>query len=133
MVMNTLGQRETPSERQALIEKAIAQIRVLVDQGRLGRKSGQGFYRWEKDNAVKHPDKQAGQDLQSIADRLINAYTTECIAALADQIVADADLLDAGMVFGTGFAPFRGGPMHYLDRRDVQIDTTATQRGNPHD
>ncbi|MES3009026.1 MAG: 3-hydroxyacyl-CoA dehydrogenase NAD-binding domain-containing protein [Pseudomonadota bacterium] len=128
MVMNTLGARDTPSDRQALTEKAIAQIRALVDQGRLGRKSGQGFYRWEKDKAVKNPDQQIGLDLLSISARLINAYTSECVAALADNIVADADLLDAGMVFGTGFAPFRGGPMHYLEMRGLEM-----QRGNSHD
>jgi len=40
-----------------------------------------------------------------------------CQAALADGIVEDADVLDAGMIFGTGFAPFRGGPLHYLEDR----------------
>jgi len=38
---------------------------------------------------------------------------TEAEAALAEGIVADTDLVDAGAIFGTGFAPFRGGPLHY--------------------
>ncbi|MEK7260277.1 MAG: 3-hydroxyacyl-CoA dehydrogenase NAD-binding domain-containing protein [Pseudomonadota bacterium] len=115
MVTNTLSQRGDQTDRNPLIAKAIEQIRALTEKGRLGRKSGQGFYRWEQDKASKQQDKAEGQDLQRIGDRLIKAYTDECVKALEDGIVADADLLDAGMVFGTGFAPFRGGPMHYLN------------------
>ena len=48
-----------------------------------------------------------------LADRLVAPYVTEAKSALADHIVADADLVDAGAVFGTGFAPFSGGPLHY--------------------
>ena len=45
--------------------------------------------------------------------RGIGPYIAEAKLALADHIVADADLVDAGAIFGTGFAPFRGGPLHY--------------------
>jgi 3-hydroxyacyl-CoA dehydrogenase/enoyl-CoA hydratase/3-hydroxybutyryl-CoA epimerase len=48
-----------------------------------------------------------------LADRLVRPYVAAAKAALADGIVADADLVDAGAIFGTGFAPFRGGPLHY--------------------
>jgi 3-hydroxyacyl-CoA dehydrogenase/enoyl-CoA hydratase/3-hydroxybutyryl-CoA epimerase len=48
-----------------------------------------------------------------LVDRLIGPFVAEAKAALADHIVADADLVDAGAIFGTGFAPFRGGPLHY--------------------
>ena len=48
-----------------------------------------------------------------LAQRLIAPFVAEAQAALADGIVADADLVDAGAIFGTGFAPFRGGPLHY--------------------
>jgi len=64
----------------------------------------------------------------------------ECISCLADNIVEDADLLDAGMVFATGFAPFRGGPMHYLQQQGVdtcfqqltQLSITTGKRFTPH-
>ncbi len=115
MVMSTLAARASEGTRNPSIAKATAHIRELADQGRLGRKSGQGFYRWDKDQASKDTDKSTSHDLLAISTRLIKAYTDECQAALADGIVADADLLDAGMVFGTGFAPFRGGPMVYLN------------------
>ncbi|MDE2220775.1 MAG: hypothetical protein KGJ52_10395, partial [Gammaproteobacteria bacterium] len=52
-------------------------------------------------------------------DRLILALLNECAACLREQVVADADLLDAGVVFGTGFAPFRGGPLNYARTRGV--------------
>ena len=45
-------------------------------------------------------------------------YFQACKEALADNIVEDADVLDAGMIFGTGFAPFRGGPLHYLQQQE---------------
>jgi 3-hydroxyacyl-CoA dehydrogenase/enoyl-CoA hydratase/3-hydroxybutyryl-CoA epimerase len=89
-------------------------LQQLVTDGHLGRKSGQGFYIWRKDKAVKNNELLTGHDLNPICARLIKAYTDECQSALQDGIVTDADLLDAGMVFGTGFAPFRGGPLHYL-------------------
>jgi 3-hydroxyacyl-CoA dehydrogenase/enoyl-CoA hydratase/3-hydroxybutyryl-CoA epimerase len=51
---------------------------------------------------------------QSLAGRLIDPMLAEARAALAEGIVADADLVDAGAIFGTGFAPFTGGPLHYV-------------------
>ena len=56
-----------------------------------------------------------GINLKSLADELMQPYFDECRACLADGIVADRDTVDAGMIFGTGFAPFRGGPMYYLE------------------
>ena len=113
MVMNTLTSSRVQLSANPTVEKATAQLKRRVEQGYLGRKSGLGFYPWENDKVVKDNAKTAGHDLIALSARLIKTYTDECQAALADGIVADADLLDAGMVFGTGFAPFRGGPLHY--------------------
>jgi 3-hydroxyacyl-CoA dehydrogenase / enoyl-CoA hydratase / 3-hydroxybutyryl-CoA epimerase len=94
-----------------------ARLRELVNARQLGRKSGQGFYRWHEGKAVREPvTATAPADL---SDRLILALLNECAAALREQVVADADLLDAGVVFGTGFAPFRGGPLNYARTRGV--------------
>jgi 3-hydroxyacyl-CoA dehydrogenase/enoyl-CoA hydratase/3-hydroxybutyryl-CoA epimerase len=82
----------------------------LTAAGKLGRKSKRGFYDWSSGKAAK---RKAGPVPQGLADRLIRPYVAEAQAALADGIVADADLVDAGAIFGTGFAPFRGGPLHY--------------------
>ena len=94
-----------------------ARLRELVNARKLGRKSGQGFYAWQDGKAVREPlSASAPADL---SDRLILALLNECAACLRERVVADADLLDAGVVFGTGFAPFRGGPLNYARTRGV--------------
>jgi len=82
----------------------------LLAAGHLGRKTGRGFYEWVGGKPVKKP---AGSIPPGLADRLIAPFIAEARAALAEGIVADADLVDAGAIFGTGFAPFTGGPLHY--------------------
>jgi 3-hydroxyacyl-CoA dehydrogenase/enoyl-CoA hydratase/3-hydroxybutyryl-CoA epimerase len=85
-----------------------------VALGHLGKKTGQGIYRYENGKAVKgQPD--AFDD--ALVQQLIEPYLREAEAVLREGIVADADLVDAGLIFGTGFAPFRGGPIHYLRTR----------------
>jgi 3-hydroxyacyl-CoA dehydrogenase/enoyl-CoA hydratase/3-hydroxybutyryl-CoA epimerase len=82
----------------------------LIAAGHLGRKTHRGFY----DYAGGKPAKQApGAVPPGLAERLVGPYVAEAKAALAEGIVADADLVDAGAIFGTGFAPFRGGPLHH--------------------
>ena len=85
-----------------------------VEAGQLGRKTGQGIYRWQNGRPVKGRPDAFGSEL---VDRLIDPYLAEAKRALEEGIVADAELVDAGLIFGTGFAPFRGGPLHYLDAR----------------
>ncbi|MDE2004411.1 MAG: 3-hydroxyacyl-CoA dehydrogenase family protein, partial [Betaproteobacteria bacterium] len=81
-----------------------------VAEGRLGKKTGRGYYAWSEGK----PRKQAaGAVPAGLAQRLVDPLVAEAQAALAQGIVADADLVDAGAIFGAGFAPFRGGPLHY--------------------
>ncbi len=87
-------------------------LRQKVDAGELGKKTGAGLYRWEKGKPVKG---QADPVDAALIERLIQPYLEEAQAVLAEGIVADAELVDAGLIFGTGFAPFRGGPLHYLE------------------
>ncbi len=93
-----------------------ARLEEMVEKKQLGRKSGQGFYAWEDGKAVKPEvsDEVLPDDLQ---DRLMLPMVNEAVACLSEGVVADADLLDAGVIFGTGFAPFRGGPLHYVRER----------------
>ncbi len=92
-------------------------MRELVAARQLGRKSGQGFYLWQDGKPQRTaPTSAVPADL---ADRLILALLNECAACLREQVVADADLLDAGVVFGIGFAPFRGGPLQYARDRGI--------------
>jgi len=82
----------------------------LIAAGSLGKKTKRGFYDWSTGKPAK---AQAAPAPPGLAQRLIKPYLDEAKAALGDRIVADADLVDAGAIFGTGFAPFRGGPLHY--------------------
>jgi 3-hydroxyacyl-CoA dehydrogenase/enoyl-CoA hydratase/3-hydroxybutyryl-CoA epimerase len=82
-----------------------------VAAGRLGKKTGQGFYAWVNGR----PQKQAAPAEASadLGRRLVDPLVAEAKSALAEGIVEDADLVDAGAIFGAGFAPFRGGPLQY--------------------
>ena len=98
------------------------ELERYVAAGKKGKKTGEGLYRWQDGKPVKDPNAAKSANLDALANELIEPYLQECQAALAEGIVADADLLDAGMVFGTGFPPFRGGPLHYLRSRDAARD-----------
>lgn len=111
-VAETLASGDVQAQRTLLQQK--------IDKHQLGKKSGQGFYTWQKgksDRGSSEVDNAYGDQL---AKRLIKPFLAECEAASRDGIVADDDLLDGGIIFGTGFAPFTGGPMHYLAHRDAQ-------------
>ena len=95
-----------------------ARLKELVAAKQLGRKSGQGFYAW-KDGRVVRPGQAGKPAPADLADRLVLALVNECVACLREKVVDDADLLDAGVVFGTGFAPFRGGPLNYARTRGM--------------
>ncbi len=83
----------------------------LIAAGALGKKTKRGFYDWSSGRAAKGAP---GTVPPGLADRLLGPLLSEAQAALREGIVADADLVDAGAIFGTGFAPFTGGPLHYL-------------------
>ena len=98
-----------------------AALSAPPEVGKRGKKDGQGIYKWENGKAVKPEvpdDYKAPDDLQ---DRLILPMINEAVACLHDGVVSDADLLDAGVIFGTGFAPFRGGPIQYVRETGVDV------------
>ena len=88
-------------------------IQELVAAKKLGKKSGQGFYKWV--NGKPQKAKRSGSiDLAPLWMRMTLPAVNEAVACVREGIVADADLCDAGVIFGTGFAPHRGGPINYL-------------------
>jgi 3-hydroxyacyl-CoA dehydrogenase/enoyl-CoA hydratase/3-hydroxybutyryl-CoA epimerase len=111
-VVSMLGGDSTKTQVALLQEK--------IHAGELGRKSGKGFYVWEKGKPKRAKLDNGQYALEEITETLLQPYFEACEAALADGIVEDADMLDAGMIFGTGFAPFRGGPLHYLKQTGAQ-------------
>ncbi|MFW5926493.1 MAG: 3-hydroxyacyl-CoA dehydrogenase NAD-binding domain-containing protein [Wenzhouxiangella sp.] len=118
-VIKTLMGEKAGEDRKVLEE--------MVEAGKLGKKSGEGFYRWKNGKPERDSDAHKGHDLDDLADKLMQPYFDECRACLKDRVVENEDLLDAGMIFGTGFAPFRGGPMHYLESRAASGSSQANK------
>jgi 3-hydroxyacyl-CoA dehydrogenase/enoyl-CoA hydratase/3-hydroxybutyryl-CoA epimerase len=96
----------------------IARLNELIADKKLGRKSGAGFYTWVDGKPVKSPAAPAGAP-EDLTDRLILVLVNECVACLREGVVTDADLVDAAVIFGAGFAPFRGGPLTYARARGL--------------
>ncbi len=119
-VIDTLMGDEAGEDRKVLEE--------MVKAKKLGKKTGEGFYRWSKGKPQRDASAHEGHDLPALAKALMEPYFDECRSCLEDKVVEDADLLDAGMIFGTGFAPFRGGPLHYLESRPVNDGSDADQK-----
>ena len=93
-------------------------LKDKVAKGELGKKTGKGLYDWKDDHAVKQHDATAAPPADA-QDRLILPMLDVCVACLREGVVTDDEVVDGAMIFATGFAPFRGGPMHYARTRGV--------------
>lgn len=94
----------------------------MVRAGKLGKKSGDGFYVWKKGRPVKADKLYDETVLKRLGRELVEPLLVEAERARDEGIVASPDHVDAGLIFGTGFAPFRGGPLHFRasEKTDVQ-------------
>ena len=103
----------------------ISLMQKMVNKGWLGKKSGKGFYTYDGKKKKINPEAKkfvedfAARELKltekEIQDRMVSRFVNEAAKCLEDEIIADPIVGDIGLVFGTGFAPFRGGPFRYLD------------------
>jgi 3-hydroxyacyl-CoA dehydrogenase/enoyl-CoA hydratase/3-hydroxybutyryl-CoA epimerase len=95
-------------------------LQALVEAKHFGKKTGRGFYTWVKGKPQKGAARTGSVDLKALADRMVAPALNEAVACVREKIVADADLCDAGVIFGTGFAPHRGGPISAIRARGKQ-------------
>lgn len=103
-----------------------SKVARMVADGKLGKKSGEGFYTWE-DGKPQNDDAEFDEsELAKLGEELVAPLIDECETCLAEHVVESSDLVDAGVIFGTGFAPFRGGPLHY--RASARASAGGTQR-----
>jgi 3-hydroxyacyl-CoA dehydrogenase/enoyl-CoA hydratase/3-hydroxybutyryl-CoA epimerase len=109
------------------LEKAMPPIRddlrAKVEAGKLGKKSGTGFYNWS--DGTPRPDADLSDAPADLTDRLILPMLNACVEVLREGVAQTEDEIDGAMIFATGWAPFRGGPMHYARTRGIE-DITAT-------
>jgi enoyl-CoA hydratase/long-chain 3-hydroxyacyl-CoA dehydrogenase len=103
----------------------VSLMEKMIEKGWLGKKSGQGFYTYNgktksinsevRNYAKGFVERDLGLEEKEIQDRLVSRFVNEAAKCLEDEIIASPVVGDIGLVFGTGFAPFRGGPFRYLD------------------
>jgi 3-hydroxyacyl-CoA dehydrogenase/enoyl-CoA hydratase/3-hydroxybutyryl-CoA epimerase len=91
-----------------------ASLEQRVSAGNLGRKTGRGYYQWKKGKPVKPSPSGSNWNMEEITNRLVLRLLNESVGCLRERVVSGPDLLDAGMIFATGFAPFRGGPVNHI-------------------
>lgn len=113
---------------QAMNTSVPDRLRSLVEAGRLGRKSEHGFYQYKKGKPVKSKIEKGLFAPTDITDRMIMRLLNETVACIREHVVTDGDLLDGGIIFGTGFAPFRGGPLQYIRETGVGSMRETLQR-----
>ena len=109
------------------------QLRNLVNHKTLGKKTGQGFYKFKKGKIEKPKYDNKYTPPSDVEDRLILIMLNETMACLREKVADSKDLIDAGIIFGTGFAPFHGGPLQYIrDRGQEQILMTLENLERTH-
>ncbi|SER40081.1 3-hydroxyacyl-CoA dehydrogenase / enoyl-CoA hydratase / 3-hydroxybutyryl-CoA epimerase [Nitrosomonas sp. Nm51] len=114
------------------VAKIPGSVRKKAENGKLGKKTGEGFYQWKDGKAQRGENSSEKQSAKNnddqVTDRLILPMLDACVECYRREVVRDLDHLDGAMIFATGFAPFRGGPIHYARTRGVNEIITALEK-----
>ena len=90
-------------------------LKSKCDDKKLGRKTGSGFYEWSDNRAVRSREPLEPKVSDDISRRMLTPMVDECKKAVQEGVVDSSDDADAGMIFGTGFPSFRGGPINWAN------------------
>lgn len=104
-------------------------LAAKVEGNRRGKKDGEGFYRYGEDGKPEKPEIPENYTPPAdLTDRLLLPLLNECVRCLREGVVESPEMLDAGVIFGTGFAPFRGGPwQHIVDTGPSELAATLEE------
>lgn len=108
------------------------ELKQMIQAGQLGHKSQHGFYRYQGGKAITRHYRLSPEEQEEITDRLLFRLFNEAVSCLNEKVVEDSDLLDAGVIFGTGFAPFRGGPLNYIYQQGIELMDNKLTRLSEH-
>jgi 3-hydroxyacyl-CoA dehydrogenase/enoyl-CoA hydratase/3-hydroxybutyryl-CoA epimerase len=96
-------------------------LEELYKNNHLGKKTNKGFYDWNKGKKIKQKSKPLNSiESFQLAENLIAPLIKQTEQLVKSGVVKDRELADAGVIFGTGFAPFRGGPLNYQSKKNKE-------------
>lgn len=91
-------------------------LKTYVDRSQLGVKTGAGLYNYQNGKAVKKKTRLKADESLALQEKLLAPLLQEAQTCLDEGIVEEEDWVDAGVIFGTGFAPFKGGPLNSMKK-----------------